>query len=131
MMMLMLLMIGGVTGAYLGIGSSDKVYKDPKLTYFAHNQLGDTLGSDLSIEEEDGEKSLELEGNSTKYIKITNTIQIPETESLKMIMDILRVIWEAILTGITRGFMPTMERFRRDTSSSYKGLESGLTVILS
>ena len=120
-LLMMVSMIGGVTGAYLGIGSSDKVYKDPKLTYFAHNQLGDTFGSDLSIEEEDGKKSLEMEGNSTKYIKITNMIQIPETESLKMIMDILRVIWEAILTGITRGFMPTMERFRRDTSSSYKG----------
>ena len=114
--------VGGVAGAYLGIGSSDKVYKDPKLTYFAHNQLGDTFGSDLTIEEEDEKKSLELEGNSTKYIKITNTIQIPETESIRMIMDILKVIWEAILTGITRGFMPTMERYRRDTSSSHRGL---------
>ena len=122
-MMMMLMMIGGcVTGAYLGIGSSDKVYKDPKLTYFAHNQLGDAFGSDLTIEEEDGKKSPELEGNSTKYIKITNSIQIPETESVKLIMDILKVIWEAIMTGITRGFMPTMERFRRDTSTSYKGL---------
>ena len=114
--------VGGVAGAYLGIGSSDKVYKDPKLTYFAHNQLGNSFGSDLIIEEEDEKKSLELEGNSTKYIKITNTIQIPETESIRMIMDILKVIWEAILTGITRGFMPTMERYRRDTSSSHRGL---------
>ena len=110
MQLLVMVLIGGVAGAYLGIGSSDKVYKDPKLTYFAHNQLGDTFGSDLT------------EGNSTKYIKITNTIQIPETESIKLIMEMLKVIWEAILTGITRGFMPTVERFRRDTSNSYKGL---------
>ena len=120
-LLMMVSMIGGVTGAYLGIGSSDKVYKDPKLTYFAHNQLGDTFGSNLTIEEENGQKSLELEGNSTKYIKITNMIQIPETESIKLIMEILKVIWEAILTGITRGFMPTMERFRRDTSSTHRG----------
>ena len=118
---LVMVLIGGVAGAYLGIGSSDKVYKDPKLTYFAHNQLGDTFGSDLTIAEEDGKKTLEFEGNSTKYIKITNTIQIPETESIKLIMEMLKVIWEAILTGITRGFMPTLERFRRDTSTSYKG----------
>ena len=38
MQLLVMVLIGGVTGAYLGIGSSDKVYKDPKLTYFAHNQ---------------------------------------------------------------------------------------------
>ena len=127
-LLMMISMIGGVTGAYLGIGSSDKVYKDPKLTYFAHNKLGDTFGSDLTIEEENGQKSLELEGNSTKYIKITNTIQIPETESIKLIMEILKVIWEAILTGITRGFMPTMERYRRDTSSSHRGLNLNLYV---
>ena len=116
MQLLVMVLIGGVAGAYLGIGSSDKVHKDPKLTYFAHNQLGDTFGSDLTIAEDD-----ELEGNSTKYIKITNLIQIPETESIKLIMEMLKVIWEAILTGITRGFMPTVERFRRDTSPSYKG----------
>ena len=126
--LILISVVGGVAGAYLGIGSSDKVYKDPKLTYFAHNQLGDTFGSDLIIEEEDEKKSLELEGNSTKYIKITNTIQIPETESIKLIMEILKVIWEAILTGITRGFMPTMERFRRDTSSSHRGLNWPLYV---
>ena len=67
-------------------------------------------------------ESSELEGNSTrKYIKITNSIQIPETESIKMIMEVLRVIWEAIMTGLTRGFMPTVERFRRETSS-HRGL---------
>ena len=94
---------------------------DPNRDDFVRDAT-DTFGSDLIIEEEDEKKSLELEGNSTKYIKITNTIQIPETESTRMIMDILKVIWEAILTGITRGFMPTMERYRRDTSSSHRGL---------
>ena len=86
---------------------------------FAHNQLGDTFGSDLTIQEGDEKKTSEFEGGNTtiKYIKITNTIQIPETESVKLIMNVLRVIWVAFLTGLTKGFMPTVERFRRDTSS--------------
>ena len=112
---LTMVFLGDGFAAFLGIGSSNEIYKDPKLTYFAHNQLGDSLGSDLSIQEEE-----KTTNSSTKYIKITNTIQIPETESIKLIMDMLRVIWEAIVTGITRGFMPTVERFRRDTSS-HKG----------
>ena len=103
--------IDGGTGAFLGIGGSNQIYKDPKLAYFAHSHLGDTLGTDISVEEETG-------NSTTNYIKITNSIQIPETESIKLIMEVLRVIWEAIMTGLTKGFMPTVERFRRDTSSS-------------
>ena len=103
--------IDGGTGAFLGIGGSNQIYKDPKLAYFAHSQLGDTLGTDISVEEETG-------NSTTNYIKITNSIQIPETESIKLIMEVLRVIWEALMTGLTKGFMPTVERFRRDTSSS-------------
>ena len=122
---LTMVFLGDGFAAFLGIGSSNEIYKDPKLTYFAHNQLGDSLGSDLSIQEEE-----KTTNSSTKYIKITNTIQIPETESIKLIMDMLRVIWEAIVTGITRGFMPTVERFRRDTSSHKGWLVSWRPAVL-
>ena len=75
-------------------------------------------------QEEEDMKSPESDGETqTKYIKITNTIQIPETESVRLIVEMLQVIWEAILTGLTRGFMPTVERVRRDTAS-HKGSTS-------
>ena len=110
--------IDGGMGAFLGIGGSNQIYKDPKLAYFAHSQLGDTLGTDISVKEETVREVSEEGNSTTNYIKITNSIQIPETESIKLIMEVLRVIWEAIMTGLTKGFMPTIERFRRDTSSS-------------
>ena len=57
-------------------------------------------------------------GTETKYIKISSSIEIPETESVKIILDALKVVWEAALTSIKRGFMPSMERVRRDTAAA-------------
>ena len=68
--------------------------------------------------------------DDTKYIKISSSIEIPETESVKITLDALKVLWDASLTSIWKGFMPSMERVRRDTSAleSTKGIE---TVLLS
>ena len=52
-----------------------------------------------------------------RYIKISSAIEIPETESIKLIFSALKVLWEAFLTSIKKGFMPSMERIRRDTSA--------------
>ena len=52
-----------------------------------------------------------------KYIKISSSIEIPETESVKLVIDALKVLWDASLTSMWKGFMPSMERVRRDTSA--------------
>ena len=61
-----------------------------------------------------------------KYIKISSSIEIPETESVKIVLDALKVLWDASITSMWKGFMPSMERVRRDTSAyeSTKGIES-------
>ena len=63
-----------------------------------------------------------------KYIKISSSIEIPETESVKLVIDALKVLWDASLTSMWKGFMPSMERVRRDTSAfeSTKGNNSFL-----
>ena len=60
-----------------------------------------------------------------KYIKISSSIEIPETESVKLVLDALKVLWDASLTSMWKGFMPSMERVRRDTSAfeSTKGTD--------
>lgn len=64
-----------------------------------------------------------------KYIKISSSIEIPETESVKLVIDALKVLWDASLTSMWKGFMPSMERVRRDTSAleSTKGTKSLVT----
>ena len=64
--------------------------------------------------------------DDTKYIKISSSIEIPETESVKITLDALKVLWNASLTSLWKGFMPSMERVRRDTSAfeSTKGNNS-------
>ena len=65
-----------------------------------------------------------------KYIKISSSIEIPETESVKLVIDALKVLWDASLTSMWKGFMPSMERVRRDTSAleSTKGTNSLVTI---
>merc|ERR1719402_244785 len=50
---------------------------------------------------------------SSKYIKISSSIEIPETESVTLILEALKVLWNAMMTSIMKGFMPNMERMRR------------------
>ena len=69
-------------------------------------------------EEEEEEKAVEKTGNVTQYIKITSTIEIPETETVKMVMEAIKVLWRAAMTGLRKGFMPTFERVRREADSS-------------
>ena len=56
--------------------------------------------------------------NATKYIKISSSIEIPETESVLLVLDALKLLWNAAITSIKRGFMPSMERMRRDTTAA-------------
>ena len=69
--------------------------------------------------------------DDTKYIKISSSIEIPETESVKITLDALKVLWNASLTSLWKGFMPSMERVRRDTSAleSTKGIDNVLFVL--
>ena len=66
--------------------------------------------------------------DDTKYIKISSSIEIPETESVKITLDALKVLWNASLTSLWKGFMPSMERVRRDTSAfeSTKGIDTSI-----
>ena len=56
--------------------------------------------------------------NATKYIKISSSIEIPETESVILVLDALKLVWNAAITSIKKGFMPSMERMRRDTTAT-------------
>ena len=56
--------------------------------------------------------------NVTKYIKISSSIEIPETESVILVLDALKLVWNAAITSIKKGFMPSMERMRRDTTAA-------------
>ena len=56
--------------------------------------------------------------NATKYIKISSSIEIPETESVILVLDALKLLWNAAITSIKKGFMPSMERMRRDTTAA-------------
>ena len=56
--------------------------------------------------------------NATKYIKISSSIEIPETESVILVLDALKLVWNAAITSIKKGFMPSMERMRRDTTAA-------------
>ena len=69
--------------------------------------------------------------DDTKYIKISSSIEIPETESVKITLDALKVLWNASLTSLWKGFMPSMERVRRDTSAfeSTKGIYTVLKFL--
>ena len=72
-------------------------------------------------EEEEEKEELVVkkeEEKVTQYIKITSSIEIPETESIKLVMEAVRVLWRAVMAGLSRGFMPTLERVRRGADSS-------------
>ena len=74
-------------------------------------------------EEEEEEKAVEKTGNVTQYIKITSSIEIPETETVKLVMEAIKVLWRAAMTALRKGFMPTFERVRREADSSRGGTE--------
>ena len=71
--------------------------------------------------------------NATKYIKISSSIEIPETESVILVLDALKLLWNAAITSIKKGFMPSMERMRRDTTAANdsKGEDFNLVRTLS
>ena len=73
---------------------------------------------DKIMKEEEEEKAVEKTENVTQYIKITSSIEIPETETVKLVMEAIRVLWRAAMTGLRKGFMPTFERVRREADSS-------------
>ena len=62
--------------------------------------------------------SYDKDETSSKYIKISSSIEIPETESVTLILEALKVLWNAMMTSIMKGFMPNMERMRRDTTAT-------------
>ena len=81
------------------------------------------------INEEEEEKAVGTKEAENVNIKITSSIEIPETEGIKMVMEAIRVLWRALMAGISRGFMPTLERVRRGADRS-RG-ETGIGVLIS
>ena len=81
------------------------------------------------INEEEEEKAVGAKEAENVNIKITSSIEIPETEGIKMVMEAIRVLWRALMAGISRGFMPTLERVRRGADRS-RG-ETGIGVLSS
>ena len=78
---------------------------------------------DKIMKEEEEEKAVEKTENVTQYIKITSSIEIPETETVKLVMEAIKVLWRAAMTALRKGFMPTFERVRREADSSRGGTE--------
>ena len=77
-------------------------------------------------EEEEEKEELVVkkeEEKVTQYIKITSSIEIPETETVKLVMEAIKVLWRAAMTALRKGFMPTFERVRREADSSRGGTE--------
>ena len=74
-------------------------------------------------EDEEEEKAVEKTENVTQYIKITSSIEIPETETVKLVMEAIKVLLRAAMTALRKGFMPTFERVRREADSSRGGTE--------
>ena len=77
----------------------------------------------VTDEESSTDADLVLGSNSTsqtKYIKISSSIEIPESESLLLVIDALKVLWSAGITSVKNGLFPTLERVRRDTRADTK-----------
>lgn len=70
------------------------------------------------INEEEDEQAVGAKEAENVNIKITSSIEIPETEGIKMVMEAIRVLWRALMAGVSRGFMPTLERVRRGADRS-------------
>ena len=45
----------------------------------------------------------------------SSQIEIPESEGLRLVIEALKVIWGAAVKGLLDGFLPTIERVRRET----------------
>ena len=80
------------------------------------------------INEEEEEKAVGTKEAENVNIKITSSIEIPETEGIKMVMEAIRVLWRALMAGISRGFMPTLERVRRGADRSRGETRIGVLI---
>ena len=80
------------------------------------------------INEEEEEKAVGAKEAENVNIKITSSIEIPETEGIKMVMEAIRVLWRALMAGISRGFMPTLERVRRGADRSRGETRIGVLI---
>ena len=55
-----------------------------------------------------------------KTIKISSQIEIPESEGLRLVLEALKVIWEAVFKGLLEGFLPTVERVKREIEDDWE-----------
>ena len=53
-------------------------------------------------------------------IKISSQIEIPNSEGMRLVVEALQVIWKALVKGLMAGFLPTMERVRRETRHDWE-----------
>ena len=68
--------------------------------------------------EENKKNTEEVKNNGT--IKISSQIEIPDSEGLRLSIDVLKVIGKAAWEGMFQGFFPHIERIRRDTSRDWE-----------
>ena len=61
------------------------------------------------------ETTVEVEENEKNTINISSQIEIPESEGLRLVIEALKVVWGAAVKGLLDGFLPTIERVRRET----------------
>ena len=66
------------------------------------------------------EGTVEVEEKKEHTIKISSQIEIPDSEGLRLVMEALKVTWNAAMKGLLDGFFPTIERVRRDTSHDWE-----------
>ena len=61
-----------------------------------------------------------VEVEEEKTIKISSQIEIPDSEGLRLVVEALKVVWKAAVKGLLDGFLPTVERVRRETSHDWE-----------
>eukprot|EP00092_Neocalanus_flemingeri_P091393 GFUD01115858.1.p1 GENE.GFUD01115858.1~~GFUD01115858.1.p1 ORF type:complete len:197 (+),score=51.95 GFUD01115858.1:44-634(+) len=55
-----------------------------------------------------------------KTIKISSQIEIPDSEGFRLVMEALKITWGAAWKGLLEGFLPTVERVRRETRDDWE-----------
>ena len=98
-----------------------------------HSHYGDSTEDNL-ITPTDGDKkshyrymmaknmetSVEVEEKKESTIKISSQIEIPNSEGLRLVMEALKVIGNAAMKGMLGGFLPKIERERRESSHDWE-----------
>eukprot|EP00092_Neocalanus_flemingeri_P020491 GFUD01022198.1.p1 GENE.GFUD01022198.1~~GFUD01022198.1.p1 ORF type:complete len:199 (+),score=40.83 GFUD01022198.1:82-678(+) len=67
-----------------------------------------------------GNTDTTVEVEEKKTIKISSQIEIPDSEGLRLVLEALKITWGAAWKGVLEGFLPTVERVRRETRDDWE-----------